>query len=184
MEVRGGLLIERHTHVGAFLHGKHRRCCKDAPSVQSVRCIMFSTREGFPLTGVDGGFSCGDVNLIGCSCTTRRKQGSVSRGRRAKSCVRCGPLRTPVVQSRTDVNVRPLRGAQVGKSGLDGVVRSDLFSQIASVPEPAVQPVASRERAGGRRQTIRTHRVNLDDRPKSVLGQFGDRREEVPSSTC
>ena len=38
-------------------------------------------------------------------------------------------VRTPVVQSRTDVNVRPLRGAQVGKSGLDSVVCSDLLSQ-------------------------------------------------------
>ena len=30
----------------------------------------------------------------------------------------------------------------------------------------------------------RTHRVNLDDRPEPVLGQVGDRREEVPSGTC
>lgn len=42
------------------------------------------------------------------------------------------PARTPVVQSRTDVNVRPLRGTQVGKSGLDSVVRSDLLSQTRS----------------------------------------------------
>ena len=30
----------------------------------------------------------------------------------------------------------------------------------------------------------RAHRVNLDDRPEPVLGQVGDRREEVPSGTC
>lgn len=29
----------------------------------------------------------------------------------------------------------------------------------------------------------RAHRVNLDDRLEAVLGQFGDRRKEVPSST-
>lgn len=28
-----------------------------------------------------------------------------------------------------------------------------------------------------------THRVNFDDRLKAVLGQLGDRRQEVPSST-
>ena len=28
------------------------------------------------------------------------------------------------------------------------------------------------------------YRVNLNDRPKAVLGQLGDRREEIPSSTC
>ena len=30
----------------------------------------------------------------------------------------------------------------------------------------------------------RAHRVNLDDRLEPVLGQLGDRREEVPSGTC
>ena len=29
-----------------------------------------------------------------------------------------------------------------------------------------------------------TDRVNLDDGPESVLGQLGDRRKEIPSSTC
>ena len=37
--------------------------------------------------------------------------------------------RTPVVQGRTDVNVRALRGTEVWKSRLDSVVSSDLFSQ-------------------------------------------------------
>ena len=30
----------------------------------------------------------------------------------------------------------------------------------------------------------RAHRVNLDDSPKAVLGQLGDRRKEIPSSAC
>ena len=35
-----------------------------------------------------------------------------------------------------------------------------------------------------RRAGTGAHRVNLDDRPEPVLGQLGDRREEVPSRAC
>ena len=35
-----------------------------------------------------------------------------------------------------------------------------------------------------RRKEPEAHRVNLEDGPEPVLGQVGDRREEVPSGTC
>ena len=98
--------------MGPFLDGKHRRRWRYA-----VRCRPCSSAL-FTLTCVDGSFSCGDVDLVRRSCR--------SSGQNATGNERHVYLRTPVVQSRTDVDVGPLRGTQVGKRRLDGVVRAKL----------------------------------------------------------